>query len=386
MDTTENNDNNTNTFEVAREKLYSILDGWTYCSVLRDATIPSNGVDEHGAVTYYHFTCKPIVVGKHCSQPPTARVWCKKNNIAQIPLTVGPVLFNTPDQDHIPRAKDIVMGRVTIRRARDNQPRDRDRYELLSWYPAAGPLLELFKLVCHGTHGQPSVLAHKLRFYSHGAPVDDIWALVKLVLFKNVDLFATLTKHKIAPCGHGREMLLSTTPLLFVHKCATILCDASIWRDFCQLVPDADQLLAVATNARGKTHNTCRQTNASNTVSISTIDTVCPEPASVQEPAPTRASAVVSDVMNFLANAAVDYQPYQPYQPYDGYDAFKHYNDGGKDHQWQPSEQLQPSFQSPSLSPSSPPFSPPNYSPMTPPSSPPNYSPISPPPPQNVSD
>ena len=227
----------------ARECIYSMLDGWTFCRVERDATIPREDTDSG----YYHFMATSIKNEENNSK---TRVWCKKTTMAgtSLPLRIGPVMFSTTDPDYVVRARDIIVGKIVERKQPKQQEggasstkKPRTRYELVSWYPQAKALLEFYDVLVNGTKHTESQLAHKLRIYNNNEANDDLWAVMRLVMFGNVAVFAAMAKENILQVVHGRPMQLRTSATSFIRQCAKGFCDQNIWKDFIELVPEAEE-------------------------------------------------------------------------------------------------------------------------------------------------
>lgn len=371
-------------YTAARSTLYQLLSGWTFCTVVRDPVVPDTGVNEHGHVTYYHFTCKPLPMKR--AKTSAARVWCKRNSIAKLPLEAGPITVPRPNPDAMPAARDVVMGKIVVK---TNNIEHRKvgqlqtpslalctdavkRYELVSWYPNSGALYKLYQLVVEGTSKRENAYAHVFRLYNEaGTPVDDVWAMVRLVLYGNLQLFVDLSRDAIVPCGYGRNMLLSCTAETFVYRCSVLLFDASIWDDFVVLAPDwrerapelAHQLRQSRTKPVSKSVSRPVSRPVSNSVSTAKETSATSSDSNDNH---ARASNVMNQVMSFIqssntsigtsTNASADtsttpstnsnannsftnqsYTPlqfsaYKPFTPYSGYDALRQHNDMQTEH------------------------------------------------------
>ena len=64
--------------------------------------------------------------------------------------------------------------------------------------------------------------------------------MVRIVLFKNIEVFADIVRDGISAYGKGREMLLSCSPADFVYYTAEELGDPQIAADFSALIPEDD--------------------------------------------------------------------------------------------------------------------------------------------------
>jgi len=194
------------TFDAARNTLAALLDGWVFGRVMREVTRP----DPHKP--YFHGM---IVTSKG------DRIWFQQSNVPHRSLSLGP-LGLTPTDSTPPRAGDILMGKVEPARG------ERHKARLLTWYANVPQIAALAKVCTRGTDKHEMQLLSDMRTTAN----DDIWALVRLVLFGNIGAFAAAHR------GKG-TMRLSTTPLEFVHSAAETLGDHTIWDAFLALVPDA---------------------------------------------------------------------------------------------------------------------------------------------------
>jgi hypothetical protein len=100
---------------------------------------------------------------------------------------------------------------------------------LTDWYGDVKPMRELTTVCCMGTTKREFQLLRDMR-----TPLnDDIWALCRLIMFGNVQVFADAHVGDI-------NMRLSMSPLAFVFETSTALCDPSVWAAFVAIVPNAE--------------------------------------------------------------------------------------------------------------------------------------------------
>ena len=396
-------------YSKARSTLYHILSGWTFCTVLREPTIPPSGVDDNGRITFYHFMCKSLTNKK--SKVKFQRVWCKQSGMSKLPLKIGPVSFPPPDSEHMPKAGDLIMGKVVEKKTKNTSSSETSkswkRYELVTWLANADAVYELYKLIVYGTAKRELAHAHLLRFYNHGSPVDDIWALVRLVLYKNIQLFVTLCRDAITPHEKGRDMILSCAAEEFVYRCAIHLFESRIWDDFVTLTPDWKDktpcLNDPATTMNMNIHTESQQThdtpeNMSPPAAVTVLSQVLSY-MNTRSTSTTTATTVQVEPADLLSESdtSAQYSAYMPYAPYTDYQAYREYAEGAKDMDWSgprcPRSPKSPSYtpctpdpNSPGYSPNTPPpYSPrspksPSYTPCTPDPNSPGYSPNTPPP------
>ena len=149
------------------------------------------------------------------------RIWFQQSNAAHRSLSLGP-LGVSPTDITPPRAGDILMGKVEPVKG------ERRKARLLTWYANVPQIAALAKVCTRGTDKHEMHLLSDMRTTAN----DDIWALVRLVLFGNIAVFADAHR------GKG-TMRLSTTPLKFVHSTGETLGDHTIWAAFQARVPEA---------------------------------------------------------------------------------------------------------------------------------------------------
>ena len=276
------------TFDTARVELYNTLNAWTFGRVLRPCTIPADArkvVGSKEVVTYFHG-----IAVEHVNSRAPKRIWFKKHvgGATQGPKDafIGPVRLVAPASDFIPRVGDILMGKVSEPlkvRHDDNDEEEHDEEhgrrktrssKFLYWFAGAGHLRLLFDLVCSGTTHTELELARELRTASSSSSSssatvnfaqirkpkpqvvaatgsgggDDTWALARLILFGNVEVFAaehtgtgTATATDDGTPPPVPRMNLSCAPLQFVYSCSKFFKDDSIWARFKTLVPDAEE-------------------------------------------------------------------------------------------------------------------------------------------------
>lgn len=222
-------------FDVARRELYAQLTQWTYAHLTRPCSVPpATARDERDPYPYFHGTA---VTKEH------QRIWFKRvpvDQAARMPtLRLGGLSVHPPEETYVPGPGDVLAGKVEqVTRSRPPGKEGKEQNDRFSsWYGPVNYLQSLLTLVCNGTELSEAQLAHELRIrrpYNQG--VDDAWALARIVLFGNVDVFA---KQHMNTLAAERPMRLSTSPLEFVYNCAHGLDDDSIWQAFVKLVPDA---------------------------------------------------------------------------------------------------------------------------------------------------
>ena len=212
-------------FDDARSGLYTALEGYTFARVIRKPKIPENGqemdISGKNVITYYHCIAITCVDNR--------RVWFKKQ-VDEAQITLGAFELKT-DCNYLPKIGDIIMGKMV----KDRKNKDNDggeNYRFVEWYPYAKCIQTLFELVKNGTQAPEAHLIHALK--THDGK-DDVFALVKLILFGNMQIFADQHLNVKVP----RELKLSTPPLEFVYYTSKHLDDKTIWDAFVQLVPNA---------------------------------------------------------------------------------------------------------------------------------------------------
>lgn len=265
------------TFDTARVELYNTLNEWTFGRVLRPCTIPADArkvVGSKEVVTYFHG-----IAVEHVNSRAPRRIWFKKHvGAGGVPRDafIGPVRLVAPASDFIPRVGEVLTGKVIEEppaHEGDHEARRKPRgCKYVVWFPGAGHLRLLFDLVCSGTTLTELELARDLRTRNDGSKTsteasatsttvhfskirkpkqvvvtpgerggDDTWALARLILFGNVEVFAA--EHRAPPGAADAplRMNLSCAPLQFVYSCSKFFRDDTIWARFKTLVPDAEE-------------------------------------------------------------------------------------------------------------------------------------------------
>ena len=191
---------NAPSFDDARETLAGLLDDWVF------GTVTSVKVPDP-ANEYYHGVVKTS----------RGRAWFQQTKSARRPQKFGPVTMSTPRET--PKVGDVLMGRA------DTSARVR----LTNWYSDARPMRELAAVCVNGTSKREFQLLGDMRT-TH----DDVWALCRLIMFGNVQVFSD------AHLDGTKPMNLSMPPLEFVYATSTALCDTGLWDAFVGLVPTAE--------------------------------------------------------------------------------------------------------------------------------------------------
>ena len=207
-----NNDNYAPTFDVARNTLAGMLDGWVFGRVMRSVTQPDP------SKPYFH----GMIV-----TPRGARVWFQQSSAAGLPLMLGPLtVLPCRRGSPLPEAGDVLMGKL------DSSTKGEKRSaRLMSWFPNARQLQVLAKVCLSGTNKHELQLLGDMRSDND----DDIWGLCRLVMFGNIKAFADA--HMDNPTC---QMRLTRKPIEFVYSTAELLGDRLIWEKFLELVPDAE--------------------------------------------------------------------------------------------------------------------------------------------------
>lgn len=225
-------------FDSARQELFYQLSAYQFVRVLGPCRIPENA-QQNNAITFFHgtaVTLPPLVAASDGGQHGRNKVWFKKLSpqLASKTARFGPLVVHT-HPDVIPDAGDLLLGKlVPNKRASDGRD-SKDRLQV--FYTHVEHLHRLLQLVVSGTSASEQALAHELRVRRPvNKGVDDAWALARLILFGNVQVFAD--QHRgLLP--ERQRMKLSSDALTFVYDTATHLEDMSVWDAFVRLVPDA---------------------------------------------------------------------------------------------------------------------------------------------------
>lgn len=200
------------TFDLARETLSGLLDGWAFGTVksikMVDASTP-----------YYHGM---VQLGRQ-------RAWFQSSRIARRALKLGPLEVVASDVGNIPQVGEVMMGKLDDA-TRGNNDHERKSKVFHTWYSLeVGPIKKLKDVCFGGTHLHEIQLLGDMRRDAN----DDVWALCRLVIFSNIDAFVDAHKS-----GGGR-LRLSSSVADFVHQTSILLCDDSVWSEFVKLAPDA---------------------------------------------------------------------------------------------------------------------------------------------------
>lgn len=155
------------TFERARTTLAHMFNGWIFGSLRRPVVHPDpNKPYFHGMIVT---TCKK-------------RLWFQQTTRAREPVFFGPVRVDATRA--IPAVDDVIMGQVLT--GKDGKQR------LVKWYITVNALQHLSHLSTAGTNKHEMQLLHDLRTSAN----DDIWALCRLVLFGNIEIFVDAHVHQ----------------------------------------------------------------------------------------------------------------------------------------------------------------------------------------------
>ena len=192
---------NAPSFDCARETLAGLLDDWVFGTVISVKVPDAENEYFHGMV-----------------KTSNGRAWFQQSKRSRKPARFGPICV--PVTRDKPSVGDVLMGRVD---PNGKTPR------LLGWHGHAKAMRELSNVCLNGTRKREFQLLGDMRT-SQG---DTIWALCRLIMFGNVQVFADAYETNTSP------MTLCTSPLEFVHETSTSMCDPSIWAAFVRLVPTA---------------------------------------------------------------------------------------------------------------------------------------------------
>ena len=214
-------------FEVARANLYSHLHPFTFGKVVRDCKIVRTD-PKTGAISsdpYFHGTVKSLRVASDDSQ--NATIWFKKGVMNDFLL--GPIIITLPpSEQQIPSIGDILMGK-TIENVSRSETGINFRY--VQWYPKMASIFTLCSILRMGTAKTEAQLSHDLRL-PYGEHKDQVWALVRLVLFGNLQVFVDQFNNKPG----SRPMQIGPIDV-FISECSYAFEDVDIWFRFSKLIP-----------------------------------------------------------------------------------------------------------------------------------------------------
>jgi len=217
----------TQPFEVARGNIYAQLHPFTFGKVVRDCKIVRTDL-KTGAVLfdpYFHGTVKSLRVASDDSQ--NATIWFKKGPSNSFLL--GPIIITLPPSDQrVPLIGDIIMGKTVENVSRVDTGVNL-RY--VQWYPKMTSIFTLSCILRMGTVKSEAQLSHDLRL-PYGEHKDQLWALARLVLFGNLQIFVDQFNNKpgVRPMQIGQIDV-------FISECSYAFEDVDIWFRFSKLVP-----------------------------------------------------------------------------------------------------------------------------------------------------
>ena len=226
-------------FDSARQELFYQLNAYQFVRVLGPCRIPDNA-RQNDAITFFHGTAvklpPPMQTNEGAASSSRNKVWFKKLSPQLVSRTArfGPLVVHA-HPDVIPDAGDLLMGKIVPNDRTGDGRESKDRLHV--FYTHVHHLHRLLHLVVNGTSTSEQALAHDLRVRRPvNKGVDDAWALARLILFGNVQVFADQHRGLLADrlC-----MKLSSDPLTFVYDTATHLEDMTVWDAFVKLVPEA---------------------------------------------------------------------------------------------------------------------------------------------------
>ena len=237
------------TFDTARVELYKSLNQWVFARVLHPCTVPT-GPSPTGPSAratqkqqgYFH----GIAIAED-GENARQRIWFKKHVSHRQSVFIGPVKIEAPQDAFIPEPGDVLMGKLAPSTANPKDGKKAQSPKFVLWYPMTNHLLTLLSIVRNGTTTSETALCNELRpprpSVSFGCKKkrvvpkgeDDTWALARLILFGNINIFAE--EHQNARQG----MNLSYPPLEFVYRCSSFFNDATIWSRFKEIVPAAEE-------------------------------------------------------------------------------------------------------------------------------------------------
>ena len=235
----------TQTFEVARANMYAQLHPYTFGKLVRDCKV--SRIDKTGAALsdpYFHGTVKSLGITQ--DDPRNALVWFKKGASPLRGFALGPVTITPPPTGHIPSIGDILMGKTV----ENEQGKGGVNLRYIQWYPNMNALFVLCGILRMGTSKSEAQLSHDLRL-SYGECRDQVWALARLVLFGNVQVFVDLFNKKPA----SRPMQIGKVDV-FISECSYAFEDDDIWKRFAELIPNIDRPAPMTSELSQVTQNT----------------------------------------------------------------------------------------------------------------------------------
>ena len=230
------------TFDTARVELFKSLSQWVFARVLHPCTVPTEATQKQEG--YFH----GIAIAEDGDNG-RQRIWFKKHVSRRQSVFIGPVKVEAAVDACIPEPGDVLMGKLAPSTANPKDGKKAQSPKFVVWYPMTNHLLTLLTIVRNGTTTSESALCNELRpprpSVSFGCKKkrvvpkgdDDTWALARLILFGNINVFAE--EHQNA--DQGPRMNLSYPPLEFVYRCSSFFGDATIWSRFKEVVPGAEE-------------------------------------------------------------------------------------------------------------------------------------------------
>jgi len=238
-------------FKKARKELHKVLSKWTYSLVVHSLTVPADCVSpQDGSITHYFTTCDEIsplgvVQGQH-----GRKLWIKKKSRCLNKKHLGPVCLNVEESDKVlPRVGDILLGEMTTVAGtaktfgRHQFVQERQSYK---WWLLAGAtaVYRLAELVYRGTSETEDALRPFLQLPGH---FDDLWILVRVVLFQNLNCVVELSPS---------VKLQQHSVVQWMHQWSQFLNDMTLWTEFQQRLPATMNIqirpAAAAVSAAGK--------------------------------------------------------------------------------------------------------------------------------------
>ena len=362
------------TFDIARVELFKSLNQWVFARVLHPCTVPTRPAastgTSHQQQGYFH----GIAIAED-GENGRQRIWFKKHVSRRQSVFIGPVKIEAPQDTFIPEPGDVLMGKLAQSTANPKDGKKAQSPKFMLWYPMTNHLLTLLSIVRNGTTTSESALCNELRpprpSVSFGCKKkrvvpkgdDDTWALARLILFGNINIFAE--EHQNA--DKRSSMNLSYPPLEFVYRCSSFFNDATIWSRLKEIVPDAEEPVDSESSCLSNDEDDDDDDDHGYTTKHTTTTKQIVQPA--VDPWSLHGKPAGYNADLYLQYSADVVLP-------DAYDPFN--SDGNNP----PLPRTPPPAcpVSPVYSPVTPPLSPVSlgYSPVTPPASP-RYSPVSPP-------
>lgn len=187
----------TKSYEVARQKCYEYLKQFSFVKVIEIVNVPA----QNGKPSFYHGVAITIASGKQQQE-----VFFDKGSRLRYTslIEIGPckLVDAAISRDHvnsIPHVGDILIGVLA-----DNLRKSKIQKVLRSWSRHGNLVLELNRLIEHGTHQSDaqirklltqteSILAETLRYKpTHFPATDDFWILAKIILWRDTRTLAIL--------------------------------------------------------------------------------------------------------------------------------------------------------------------------------------------------